>query len=492
MQQHSESTIDHSPEAESGHQAGEIERTLRLSIRDGQAWGVMNGAGTSYVSAFAVQLGGTAFQLSMLASIPELLASLSQLFTVPLVRLIGSRKTLAALMSLLQATTWLGAIALAVWDGPVWLLIIITSFFFVFGMLPAPAWSSLIGDLVPPDVRGRYFGKRNGAVGLTSFGAMVGAGIVLELFSDTRPDLGFVLIFLAAFVARVLSVVMLNRHYDPGLDVRNPEGENFLRFLQRVHRTDFGRLTRFHAAFHVAVFLIGPLFVIYFLTWLGFDYLQYTILISVAAIANFLTMRYWGRHADLFGNRVILVISSWTLALIPFLWYGVWFLPASTQFPAAILAQAVGGLAWAGFNLSASNFQFDSVLPEHRVRLFGHFHLLHGLAKALGALIGGWLVGLIALGPEVLSGLFVVMLLSGALRVVICLVLLPPLKEQRRVRKRPNYIYFLTLMPVEGLHADVAYGFTLTREELRKGLRLVQKTIDWSWLGRAHKKKTAG
>jgi MFS family permease len=464
--------------------SAKITQTLKDSIRDGQAWGIMNGFGTSYLAAFGVFLGATPFQLGALASVPQLLASMSQLLVVRAVRAVGSRKELIVLSALVQGSTWLAAAAMAMFGAPVWLFIGVACVFFVFGLLPAPAWSSLMGDLVPEDYRGKYFGRRNRAVGLVSFIAMAAGGLVLELLAPERSGLGFALIFVVAFFGRLISVYFLSRHYDPNLDISSPEGEGLVEFLRTGFRNDFGRLALYNAVFHVAIFVMAPLFVVYFLEVLEFRYWEFTVMLSAAAISNFLTMRYWGENADRFGNRVILTASSWVLVAVPLVWYGIWFVPRTLWLPLGLVIHVISGFAWAGFNLSASNYQFDAVSRERRVRLFGHYHLLHGGAMFAGGMIGGLLAEQIDVGIRELSGIFFVLLLSAALRFLVCLLLLPKILERRRVKRRPVYLYFYTVMPLEGLHADVAYGFTLTKESLRSAIRQVERRVDWHWLDR--------
>ncbi|HUF10643.1 MAG TPA: hypothetical protein VMO47_15085, partial [Rhodothermales bacterium] len=166
-----------------------------------------------------------------------------------------------------------------------------------------------------------------------------------------------------------------------------------------------------------------------------------------------------------------------------------WFVPQSWWLSIGIIVHVVSGFAWAGFNLSTANYQFDSVSRESRVRLFGHYHLMHGSAMFIGGIIGGLLAQWVDFGIVELSGIFFALLLSAALRFLVCFIFLPRISERRPVTKRPLYLYFYTMMPVEGLHADVAYGFTMTKESLRTAIREVEKRIDWRWLDKKRKTK---
>ena len=59
----------------------ESERSLRYSLRDAAAFSVMTGAGESYISAFALQLKASVEEIALLASVPPLLGSWTQLYS---------------------------------------------------------------------------------------------------------------------------------------------------------------------------------------------------------------------------------------------------------------------------------------------------------------------------------------------------------------------------------------------------------------------------
>ncbi len=63
-------------------------------------------------------------------------------------------------------------------------------------------------------------------------------------------------------------------------------------------------------------------------------------------------------------------------------------------FPGSLLIQVVGGICQAGFNLSASNFIYDTVEPKLRLPLISYHDAMKGVAILAGGLIGGWLTGI--------------------------------------------------------------------------------------------------
>jgi hypothetical protein len=56
------------------------EKTRDISIKEGAAAGVMDGAGLKYITPYALAIGTSNAQIGFLTSIPSLIGNLSQLF----------------------------------------------------------------------------------------------------------------------------------------------------------------------------------------------------------------------------------------------------------------------------------------------------------------------------------------------------------------------------------------------------------------------------
>lgn len=82
-----------------------VDQSLRHSLRDGVYFSAMVGGAEGYFSAFAVFLKATTAQIGVLASLPPLLASFSQLVSAWLGRRTGRRRPIIVYGALLQACT---------------------------------------------------------------------------------------------------------------------------------------------------------------------------------------------------------------------------------------------------------------------------------------------------------------------------------------------------------------------------------------------------
>lgn len=439
-----------------------VDRSLRHSIKDGVLFSVMVGGAEGYFSAFAVFLRASTAQIGVLASLPPLLASFSQLLSAWLGRRTGRRKPIIVGGALLQAAALipLALLPLALPDFAVWSLILCAIVYFSGTNLTAPQWSSLMGDLVPPARRGRFFALRNQLASLANFAALIGAGLALQ--AADRLDVtywGFVTIFLLGAAARFASAWYLQRMHDPGGHVAALEAPWHADLWQGLKQTGLLRFSLFHACMQFAVGIASPFFTLYMLRDLEFSYLQFMANTAASVCLQFLTLNRWGRLSDLFGNRLILLTTGVLIPFLPALWL------VSTNYFYLLGVQALSGLVWAGFTLSATNFVFDLTPAERRATLMAVHNVLAAAAVFLGAVLGGWLgthfpTALSVAGWELswLTPLYGVFALSALLRLVVAAVFLPRLKEVRRARpmSMSGLIFRVTrIHPVSGMMFEI-------------------------------------
>src|SRR5256886_17625805 len=136
------------------------ERSRRYGIREGAFQAIMVGGGENYLSAFALLLHASAFQIGLLSALPQLVGTWAQLFSVKVLNRFHHRKVLILVGAAGQAVDWLPLLALPLVfrEHAPWLLIACAVAYLAMVHFAIPAWNSLITDLVDPDQRGAYFG----------------------------------------------------------------------------------------------------------------------------------------------------------------------------------------------------------------------------------------------------------------------------------------------------------------------------------------------
>ena len=410
-------------------------KTLRYSFVDGVFASCMGGFVQNYLTPFLLAVGGTLGQVGLLGAIPNLFASLIQLKSPQLVEKFRARKPLMDLFVPLQAVSLLFMALLAVFarSGP-GVFIIAVVLFTSFGALVAPAWSSMMSEIVDKEKWGQYFGWRNQVLGIITVIAALVASTVLHFTKKTGIFTGFAILFGAAFVFRMFSWRFLRRMEEPALD----QGPPAVKGLITGRRAgNFSRFVFFVGAVSFAANLAGPFFSVLMLNGLHFTYLTYIGISSAQALALYLSVKRWGRHADRVGNIKIIKATSRLIVFIPVLW-----LVSKNPFY-LMLAQVFSGFVWAGFNLSASNFAYDAASPEKRTRAIANLNAVSGIGLCFGALVGGLLIPLLPplFGQRILS-LFVISSASG---LAVAFFIPFGLREVRRV-ERVSFVRLLSSM----------------------------------------------
>ena len=407
-------------------------------MRDASAYAVMMGVGETYISAFALFLKASTPQIGMLASLPPLLGSLAQLCSAALGRLTGRRKPIILAGAGLQALAWMPIALLPVLfpSAAVPLLIASVVVYHCGAHLAAPQWASLMGDLVPMKRRGRFFARRTRIVSIVTFLSLAAGGLILHQATVAGYTLvGFLVLFGIAMSARAISTYQLSRMYDPAGHVaalQVPVRESWWRQLRA---SNFARFSLFNAFMQFSVAIASPFFAVYMLRDLEFSYAQFTANTGMSVLAQFLTLAQWGRISDVFGNRRVLAVTGLMLPLMPLLWI------VSPNFWYLLLVQMLSGLSWAGFTLGANNFLYDLIVPQKRATYMAVHNILAATAVFCGALLGGYL-GIVLPGQFPFSAASVpwwspllgVFAISALMRTVVLAVLLPGIREVRKVR----------------------------------------------------------
>jgi MFS family permease len=418
------------------------EQGLRYGLRDGACQAITQGSGEQYLSAFALLLHASPFQLSALSALPQLIGTGAQLASVKLLQWFPNRKTLISVGTVGQALAWIPILLLPLllpqW-GP-WLIVSGAAVYFACAHFTTPAWNSLIADWIDQHERGAYFARRAQIIASLSFFALCGAGWVLSLWQDsTAAWWGFVVIFSVAGAARLLSVLALSPIQDIHPTAHREAQQGFRGFFRQRVTKDFRRFLLFAGLMHVAVLVAGPFFVLYMLQEIHLSYFGYGGWLAAGLLGQLMTLQAWGQFGDRFGNKALMSITGFTVPFLPMLYL------VSTNFGFLLAVNFLGGVIWAGLALGLQNYVFDSVGPEDRAKAIALYSTVNAVGWSVGALLGSWLVGGLPSHVEwagvtltYASNLPFVFFLSGILRLLVSACLLGTFHEARQVERLPR------------------------------------------------------
>lgn len=415
----------------------EVRRTMRLSIVEGSfAQVFLNWTSGSVLIGYMLHLGATPTQLGLVASVP-LLAQLVSPLAAWLNALVGRRKLLTVVNALVGRGLWLLAAALPqlglppAWQPSALVLLVLASSLFQAGN--ATLWSAWMGDVVPAERRGRYFGLRTGVMGLVGMIANLGAGAFLD---RAAAPIGFQAVLLVAVASAAVSMVLYLFHFDP------PAPRMPVSLLQVVAAPladpNFRQFLLFALYWQFVVFLSAPFVFPYFLESLGLSFTQIAVWSAIAASCALVTTNLWGRVADRVGNRAVLAIGTFLAGLaLPLNWI-LAGLTGSTTF--VWVSAVFDAVAWGAIGPAVFNLALVSAPTANRTAFMAMYSLATGVAGFLGGVVSGPLLVLLTpLGFEVGGALWTgyhwLFALSGVGRMN-AFWLLRPVKETNAWRTR--------------------------------------------------------
>ncbi len=447
--------------------------SLIYSVLDGSAFAVMAGFGENYLNAFPIELGATNQQMGLFTSLPQLIGSGSQVLSATLVESFKKRRTLIVVAAFLQALTWIPLMLIPFIPKHLRLASALLSIvlYFVFGNVLSPAWNSLIGDLVPAESRGAFFGRRNKVTGCITFLSVFAAGLVLNFFQQENILFGFSFIFSVALLARFVSLCFLAKMVEMPYSYLTQKKLRFFHFLRMLNSTNAGLFILYLCLMNFSVQIAGPFFSVFMLRDQQFSYFEFMLVNVVAIIAQFLTMTYWGTSADYYGNKKIIMITGLLLPIVPWLW-----LP-SHNVVYLMAIQVVSGFAWAGFNLASVNFIFDNTLPAERINYFAYYNVLNGFSVFAGASLGGFLATHITSQWIFASPLQFLFLISGLSRAIISFIFLPRIREVRSVHLAQIKELFWNLVAVRPIY-EMCYELVLWMNRLEQMKKKIEVAVE--------------
>jgi MFS family permease len=410
-------------------------KTMRISIAEG-SFGVLSSMlSDNYIVPFALSLNSTPLQIGILSSLGNLVSPVGQI--------IGSYRTER---NSRKSVTLSGVIGMAViWPLYVvlaliyqfdmihqllpWLLLSLFLIYMFFAGIMNPAWFSVMGDIVPENFRGRYFAKRNLITNTIALTGIMILSFSLDWFEiQGAIFIGFILVFIIGFTTRIMSVILFTKQYYPPFHVEATDHVKFVQIIKEIPKTNFGKFTLFVSLIMLGSWIAGPFFAVYMLIDLQFNYSIFILINMFPSIISLFFFPLLGKLCDKFGNVRMLQLGSIIIPLVPILW--IFF---NTPIGILLVPQLLNGIGWTAFNLACSNFIYDNI-PTKKIGMYiAFYNSLLGISILTGGLIGSLLITYLPIAfMDTFQFLF---LISGIVRIIVVIILLPKIKEVRVTTK---------------------------------------------------------
>jgi len=365
---------------------------MRASAVDGAFFSIMVGLGESYLSAFALALQIGEVATGLLVAIPMLIGATLQLASPRCVQVIGSHRLWVGWCAVAQALTLIVLPSAAVAnEGTIVVLYVAASLYWAFGLAGGPAWNTWAEEIIPPELRARFFAWRSRLGQACVMLSFVSGGLLLA-FAKPRQILlpTFAAIFIVAGLSRLASAASLFRTSEPSAG-RAAIGHTSLREAMLNVRDHAGwKLLLFLFAVQVSVQLSGPYFSPFMLARLDLSYSQYMLLLALGFVGKVLALPAWGRLAQRAGVRTLMWIGAVGIVPLSGCWLALLWLERPMWYLAIV--QVVGGCAWAAYELAFFLMFFETIPRHERTSVLTLYNFGNALAMVIGALLGAaWL-----------------------------------------------------------------------------------------------------
>lgn len=254
------------------------------------------------------------------------------------------------------------------------------------GGVTATPWQSMIGKVIPANLRGTFFGMQSAAANLLASGGALIAGFLLERIPGVQ---GFALCFFIAGIAMTISFVFLARAREPVHElpveenaVPKSDRHKLMAILKRDKNFRWFLVARVVAQFG---WMAVSFYTIYAVRHFQMDEATAGVMTSLLLIAQTIANPILGWMGDRWGHRLVyalgglMIAVSATLALVApdISWFYLVF----------ALAGASNATIWA--TVMSLTLEFSS--GTERPLYIGLANTLIFPAALAAPLIGGWL-----------------------------------------------------------------------------------------------------
>lgn len=365
----------------------QIQQNKRYSIKHGIYSSISQNIYSAFLSLYAIQaLHATNQQIGFINSLPQLVNLLVMVPGAILMNRLLSKKPFTALTVFFARLFYfvIALIPFILWGNSGWLLVIAVALLSIPNSLSQLSWQSFIGDLIPQEDRGKFFGVRNR---MSTFAAMItvfSVGLLLNLFDKSNP-LPYQFFFTLAFVIGMVEVMYLNRHIEipRTIDLSTQQSKrknNHLKLL--IKEKPFLLFLTCSLVFNFGWQMAWPLFSIYNIQYADASALWLSLFTVVSQIAQIISFPFWGKMADKYGNMMILFVVSCGMAVVPTITV------ISTNYFYLLLTNFFSGLSLSGTTLLLFNQTLNLSPDEGRTTFIATYNVVIGIIGFIAPLVG--------------------------------------------------------------------------------------------------------
>ena len=394
--------------------AVEYTRTMKLSILEGALYTLAFNATQGFVySTLALYYDFDPVLVSVLAVLPAT-SQLIQFFTPIIYKFIPSKKSAIFWLALVARVSFV-IVPISLVTGLTNKFIVALPFmiFSILNSLVGSLWTSAMKNIVPEDIRNRYFGMRNTIATFAGLIAWVSYSLILQYFERKTA---LIMVYAFSSVVFVITSYLLYLHDIPETKVAE---YGLLVPFRTLRNKKFRNFIIFVFIWNFAIQFAGPFFSYFEVSQLKVPYSFLGVINIVNSLLAMFFYTFYGKVSEKVGEKNMIRYGI-TLALgIPFL-YSI-MTPTNYKY-LLLIDVTIAALAWSAINLAYFTLLLKIVDEPSEIYISMH-SLVAGIASLIASYTGGYTLNAIKdlrfLG---LTGYNVMFMIAFVLRITALIV----------------------------------------------------------------------
>jgi hypothetical protein len=293
-------------------------------------------------------------------------------------------------------------------------------------------WFGWLPTIIPPEVQGSFWGRRDSWISLVVMIVALPSGLIMDLVPEGWKLETAAIILVAVSIVGFIDIIIHGTIPEPP-HVHSDTQKSFAGMLKPLRDRRFRPWLVFAAFWNFGQSLGGSLCTLYFMNNLGFKSNLLVGMVSttiVGLLGTFLAARRVGRMVDRYGIKRMLMLGHFFWSTLPFIWL---FATPPNAWLWIGLANLVGGAFPAAANNAGVKLVTRFANPEESSMYMAVSTTIGSFCAGLGSIaagiflnvVGDWSFTVVGL---VVSGFPMLFLISGALRMATVFSLIPRIK----------------------------------------------------------------
>ncbi|MBI4835417.1 MAG: MFS transporter [Planctomycetes bacterium] len=404
--------------------AAERRKGLNISIWDG-VFTTIHGTlvGGVFSIGYISDLGAKNIHFALWTALPPLVI-VAQIFTAYWLQSLSSRKPITVITAALSRLCWFAVIFLPflfIKNKALNIFFALYVLAAITGAMAGNPWTSWMSDLVPRQLIGRYFSRRNMICAIV--GAVVGqaaglfqdygkqiAGYIYNLlptidYLTKEEALNFInlgLLSLLGAIAGIIATVFLIKQPEPCFAIRETQRKPIMLWKYiKITLADkkFRIFIILFCAWSIINSFAAPFWLPYLKNNIKWGYSTIKFYESLALSFRILGLLIWGRLIDRYGCKPVIMVVIFFVSLHPLYW-----VVSDSNFSIMIYLDGISsGFMWAGMEIALLKMLLGSAPKEHKEMYYAVYGVLTSVSAALPQFLIGYVADIIPPGFVFLS-----------------------------------------------------------------------------------------